>query len=141
VIPGLSLIWVVFFVMLLAWLLDRLFFKPFTRVMSEREQRVKSALDLANRSAESAREAGARFEEQTRAAQGEVYRQMDEARRAALERRGELLGETRREIEASVSSGRARVAEQAESARLELERQSGDLADTIVARVLGRGAS
>jgi F-type H+-transporting ATPase subunit b len=141
VIPGLSVFWVIFFVLLLAVILDRLLFKPLTRVMAEREARVKSALDLAAQSAERAQAATAEFDERTRAAQTEVYRRMDDMRRAALEARRELLDHTRREVESSVSAARERLAEQAEKARAQLDRQAGDLADAVVTRVLGRKAS
>jgi len=141
VVPGLSVIWVILFVLLLAVILDRLLFKPLRRVIGEREARVKSALDLASESAESARTAAAEFNERTSAAQAEVYHQMDETRRAALERRGELLGRTRQEVEASIEAARTRLAEQADKARGQLDREADELADAVVMRVLGRRLS
>jgi F-type H+-transporting ATPase subunit b len=141
VIPGLSVIWVILFVLLLAVALDRLLFKPLTRVMHEREARVKSAIELAGQAAARAKAAAAQFEQQTQAAQGEVYREMDEARRAALEHRRELVGQTRREVDAAVVEARARVAAQAASARTQLEQDARGLADAVVARVLGRNVS
>jgi len=141
VIPGLSVIWVIFFVLLLAVILDRLLFRPLGRVIGEREARVKSALDLAGKAAESARNAAAEFKGRTSTAHADVYRQMDEARRAALERRGEMLGQTRREVEVSIEAARARLAEQADEARGQLDRQADELADAVVTRVLGRKPS
>jgi len=141
VIPGLSVIWVILFVLLLALALDRLLFKPLTRVMGERETRVKSAIELANQAAARAKAATAEFEQRTQAAQGEVYREMDETRRAALERRQELLGQTRRDVDASVAEARARVADQAATARARLEQESAALADAVATRVLGREVS
>jgi len=141
VIPGLSVIWVILFVLLLAVILDRVLFKPLMRVMGEREARVKSALDLATTSAERAKAAAAEFSQRTGAAQAEVYRQMDEMRREALEGRTELLGRTREEVDASLETARGRLAAQAERASAELDRQAGDLADAVVVRVLGRKVS
>jgi F-type H+-transporting ATPase subunit b len=141
VIPGLSVIWVIAFVLLLALALDRLLFKPLSRVMRERETRVKSAIELASQAAARARAATAEFEQRTQAAQGEVYREMDETRRVALEHRQELLGQTRREVEASIAEARARVADQAATARARLEQESAAIADAVVARVLGRKVS
>ncbi len=140
-IPGLSVIWVILFVLLLAVLLDRLLFKPLTRVMAEREARVKSALDLAAQSAGRAKAATAEFDERTRAAQTEVYRRMDDTRRVALEGRRELIEHTRQEVESSVNAARERLAEQVDQARAQLDRQAGELADAVVTRVLGRKAS
>ncbi len=140
-IPGLSVFAVIACVLLLAVVLDRLLFKPLLRVMAERQARVKSAIDLAAQSAERAQAAAAEFEERTRAAQTEVYRRMDETRRTALDGRRELLEQTRQEIEASVGSARERLAQQAEQASAQLDRQADELADAVVARVLGRRAS
>lgn len=141
VIPGLSVIWVIAFVLLLAVILDRLLFRPLTRVMAEREARIKSALDLAAQSAERAKAATAELDERTRTAQAGVYRRMDEARRAALEGRRELLEQTRGEVAASMEAARARLTEQTEQARAQLDRQAEELADAVVARILGRKAS
>ena len=140
-IPGLSVFCVIAFVLVLAVILDRLLFKPLTRVIDERQSRVKSALELAREAADRATAATAQFDERTRAAQAEVYRHMDETRRVALEGRHELLERTRAEIDATVSAGRARLAEQAEAAREQLDRQADELADAVVRRVLDRRAS
>lgn len=140
-IPGLSVFWVVFFVLVLAVVLDRLLFKPLMRVIGEREARARSARELASASAEQAKAAAVEFEQRTGAAQIEVYRQMDETRHAALQRRAELLGRTREEVEASVAAARARLAEQAQAAGAQLDRQADDLADAVVVRVLGRKVS
>ncbi len=140
-IPGLSVIWVIVFVMLLAIVLDRLLFKPLLRVMDEREARVKSAIELARESAERAATATAEFDARTRAAQAEVYRQMDETRRAALERRQEMLDQTRQEIESSIQEARGQIAVQAEKARAQLDRDADQLAAAVVTRVLDRKVS
>jgi F0F1-type ATP synthase membrane subunit b/b' len=66
---------------------------------------------------------------------------MEEARRAALERRTELLAETRRQAEASIAEATARVRAEAAEARSRLDRDAEALAATITERVLGRTAS
>ncbi len=137
-IPGLTVFWVIFFVLTLAIVLDRLLFRPFMRVMAERERRVKSAIELANQAAEQARAGAAEFTKRTTAAQSEVYRQMDDARRRALEHRNEVLNATREEVEASIAAAGARLAEQAGVAREQLARDAEKLAATVASRVLGR---
>ena len=124
-IPGLGVFWVIAFVLLLAIVLDRLLFKPLTRVMDERQTRVRAALDLARESAEHAAAATAQFEARTRAAQADVYRQMDDVRRAALGQRQDLLERTRDEIEASIGTARARLTAQADRARAETRSPGG----------------
>lgn len=140
-IPDLSVVWVIGFVLLLTVILDRLLLRPITRVMRERESAIRSARDLAEQSRSRAQAAVDEFEEKTRSARTELYRQMDEKRRAALASRAELLAGTRREIERTTDEASKRLAGQAAAARERLERDADALAGTIVERVLGRKAS
>jgi F-type H+-transporting ATPase subunit b len=141
VIPDLSVVWVIVFVLTLSVILDRLLLRPATRVMQEREGAIRSARELAEASRARAQAAADEFEAKTRAARGDVYRQMDEKRRAALERRASLVADTRREIEQSLRDAAQRLHKQAAAARAQLERDSDTLATIIVERVLGRKAS
>jgi F-type H+-transporting ATPase subunit b len=141
VIPDLSLVWVIVFVLLLSVILDRLLLRPVTRVMREREAAVRSAREMAEESQARAQSALEEFEAKTRAARTEVYRHMDEKRRVALASRAELVADTKREIEHSVQEATARLSAQAAAARSQLDRDADALASTIVERVLGRKAS
>ncbi len=140
-IPDLSVVWVIAFVLLLTVILDRLLLRPITRVMREREEAIRSARDLAEQSQARAQAAIEEFDAKTRAARAEVYRQMDEKRRAALASRAALLADTRQEIERTTDEASQRLAAQAAAARGQLDAQADELASTIVERVLGRKAS
>lgn len=140
-IPDLSVLWVIGFVLLLATILNTLLFKPLMRVMEQREAAVASARQMAEQAAAQAKAATDEFETRTREARGEVYRQMEEARRAALERRTQLLNDTRQQAEASITAASARLRAEAAEARARLDRDADSLATTIVERVLGRRAS
>ena len=89
--PDLTVFWVIFFVLLTGLCLDRLILRPLLRVMGEREGAVTAASALAETAAAKARAATAEFETKTQAARTEIYREMDEKRRQALERRSKLL--------------------------------------------------
>jgi len=141
VIPDLSVAWVIAFVLLLSVLLDRLLLRPVTRVMSEREGAIRSAREMAEASRARAQSAADELETKTRSARAEIYRQMEETRRAALERRAEIVADTRREVERSLADATQRVRAQATAARALLERDADALATIIVERVLGRKAS
>ena len=140
-IPDLSVLWIIAFVLTLSVILDRLLLRPVTRVMQERENAIRSARDLAESGRAKAQAATDEFEAKTRAARADIYRQMDEKRRAALERRSELVAATRSEIEKTMRDATARVQAQASVARGQIDRDAGSLAATIVERVLGRKAS
>lgn len=140
-VPDLSVVWVIVFVLLLSVLLDRLLLRPLTRVMGEREGAIRSARELAEASRASAQAASDEFEAKTHAARADLYRQMDEKRRAALATRAELVAQTRREVERSTGEATGRIRSQAAAAQAELDRSADALAITIVERVLGRKAS
>jgi F-type H+-transporting ATPase subunit b len=140
-LPDVSVLWVIFFVLVLTVVLDRLLFKPLLRVLKQREAAVHSARELAERSAADARQAAAEFEQKTTAARAEIYRQMEEMRRAALAERAEILARTRAEAEAEIASAGAALQAQAEAARRTLEADAEMLGTVAAERILGRRAS
>jgi F0F1-type ATP synthase membrane subunit b/b' len=141
VLPGLAVFWVILIVLLVAVVLDRGLFRPLGRVMREREAAIRSAEELALAAAAKAREAAAEFERRTKAAQAEIYREMDENRRLAGETRAALMAETRRDVDAQVADASARLKAQASDARAQLEKEADALGEAIVERVLDRKVS
>jgi F-type H+-transporting ATPase subunit b len=141
VLPDLSVVWVIVFVLLLSVVLDRLLLRPVTAIMKARQTAIGSARELAETSRARAQAAMDEFDAKTRAARAEVYRQMEDNRRAALATRAELVADTRREVERSLGDATVRLRTQAAAARTQLERDADTLATTIVERVLGRKAS
>jgi F-type H+-transporting ATPase subunit b len=141
VLPGLAVFWVIVIVLVLAFVLDRGLFRPLNRVMREREAAIRSAHDMAQAAADRAREAAEQFEQRTRAAQAEVYREMDENRRLANEKRAAAMAETRKDVDAQLAEATLRLKAQADRARADLEKEADALGEEIVDRVLGRKAS
>jgi F-type H+-transporting ATPase subunit b len=140
-LPDLSVVWVIFFVLLLTIILDRLLLKPILRVMEQREHAVRSARELAERAASEARSAAAEFDQKVAAARADVYRQMDEVRRAALNERAEIMARTRAEAEAQVASASSQLQAEAEEARRKLSADAEVLGAAVAERILGRKAS
>jgi len=140
-IPDLSVIWIIGFVLVLSVVLDRLLLRPLTQVMHQREGAIRSARELAESSKARAQAAADEFDSKTRAARSEVYRQMDEKRRAALDQRTEIVAATRAEVEKTAADATERIRRQAEAARSQIDSDADSLATTIVERVLGRKAS
>ena len=140
-LPDLSVVWVIGFVLVLTVVLDRLLLRPVTRIMKAREDAIGSACELAETSRARAQAAMDEFDAKTRAARAEVYRQMEDNRRAALATRAELVAATRGEVERSMGEAAVRLQTQAAAARAQLERDADVLAGSIVERVLGRKAS
>ncbi len=140
-IPDLSVVWVIGFVLVLAVLLDRLLLRPLTKVMRDREGAIRSARELAESSRAKAQSASDEFDARTQAARADVYRQMEEKRRAALDRRAEIVATTRSEVEQTIHGATERIRTQASAARAQIDRDADSLAAGIVERVLGRKAS
>jgi F-type H+-transporting ATPase subunit b len=137
-IPDLSVIWVIFFVLLLVFLLNALLFQPVLRVMNARQSAVKAARSLADKAATDARQAGDAFDEKTRAARQEIARQMDETRRAAEAERTRLLDEAHAQAHSTMASATQQLGADAAEARQRIDRESAELAHLIADRVLGR---
>lgn len=140
-LPDLSVFWVIFFVMTLTVILDRLLLKPIQRVMQQREHAIRSARELAEQSAADARSASAEFDQKVAAARAEVYKQMDEVRRTALNERAEIMARTRAEAEVEIASASAQLKAETEEARRTLSADAEILGAAAAERILGRRAS
>lgn len=140
-LPDITVFWVIFFVLLLTILLDKLLLKPILRVMNEREHAIRSARELAERSASDARSAAAEFDQKTAAARAGIYRQMDEMRRTAMNERAEILARTRAEAEAEIQAASGQLQAEAEEARRRLTAEAEALGLVVAERILGRKAS
>jgi len=129
-----------FFLLLCTWLLNTLIFQPILKVIDARAAAVKGARDLADTAAARAAEATARYDAEVSAARAEVYAQIDATRKAALDRRAQMLAETRTLVEQETKEATATVARESAAAREALDRDAHDMSRAIVTRVLGRAS-
>jgi len=141
VLPDLSVFLVICFVMLLTVIIDRLLLRPVMRVIRAREEAIRSARELAEKSANQAKAAAAEFDQKTTAARAEIYRQMDEMRRAALAERAEIMARTRAEADAQVAAASERLKAEAAEAKRRLEVDADALGGAVAERILGRKVS
>lgn len=137
-LPNLSVVFVVFAVVLLAVVLDRVLFKPLLRVMRERDTAIKSALQLAESATAKAQAASAEFDANVTAARTDLYRQMDERRKAADGYRKELMTKTRADVDEQLAKAKAELEAQTAQARATLDGDAEQLGRDIAAKVLGR---
>jgi F-type H+-transporting ATPase subunit b len=140
-LPNLSVLWVIFFILVLTFVVDRMLLRPVLGVIRRREEASESARELARRSAAEAQAASAEFDRKTTAARAEMYREMDEMRRTALARRAEIVAATRAEAEAQVTDAVKRLDEEADEARRKLQADAQVLGAAAAERILGRKAS
>ena len=139
-IPDITSLWVIGFLLTCTFLLNTLIFQPILRVIEARGKAVADARQMADTASERANAATTEYTQKLNAARTEVYRAMDEKRRAALDARAAMLGETRALVEGELGDASRRLAQETEHARAALDREADVLAAAIVSRVLGRAS-
>ena len=139
-IPDISTLWVVFFLLLCTVILNTLIFQPILKVIDQRTAAVRGARELAESASTKAAAAAAEYDSKLNAARTDVYKQIDDTRRAALDKRAQLLTETRDAIAREAQSASARVSQESADARAGLDRDASSLANAIVTRVLDRAS-
>ena len=137
-LPNLSVIFVVIGVVFLAIVLDRVLFKPLLRVMRERETAITSAIQAAERATAKAQAATAEFDANVAAARADLYKQMDERRKAAEGYRKELVAQTKADVDAQLAGAKAELEAQAAEAKARLDAEAEQLGRDIASKVLGR---
>ncbi len=137
-LPDLSVLWVIAFVLLLTVVLQQLFFKPLLRVMHAREDAVASARALAERSAAEARRASEEFDAKTTAARAVFYRELDEMRKRGQDERAGMIAAAREQADRELDTARVTLATDAEQARAQLQRDALELGQQLADRLAGR---
>ncbi len=138
--PDITTIWVLGFLLLCTFLLNSLVFKPILQVIDQRSTAVRGARELAESALQKAVAAAKAYDQNLNTARAEVYRQMDDMRKAALDKRASLLASTRATVELELKSATARVQQESQEALAVLDRDASNLAAAIVSRVLGRAS-
>ena len=139
-IPDITTLWVIGFVLLTVFLVNTLIFKPIIAVIEARLKAVSDARELAHTAADRARAASAEYNEKLGTARSEIYGEMDDKRRAALNARAAVLGDTKATVERELTAATTRVQQEAAAARASLDREAETMAGAIVSRVLGRAS-
>ncbi len=138
--PDITTLWIVGFLLLCTYLLNSLVFKPILQVIDQRTSAVRGARELADSAAQKATAAAAEYDRKLNIARAEVYGQMDDMRKAALDKRADLLAATRATVTQELTAATARVQQESQEARTALDRDASNLAGAIVSRVLGRAS-
>ena len=127
----------VIFVFLLFIILDRIFFRPLTAVLKQREESTVGALARAREQTAEAESKVRQYDEAFQAARQEVYRQREADRRANMEQRDTALRKGREQAEVLIHDGQAALAEEVGRAKAELDAACQPLAEEISQSLLG----
>jgi F-type H+-transporting ATPase subunit b len=126
----------VIFVFLLAAILDRLFFRPLTSVLKQREEETLGALDRARKLSAAAEAKAKEYEAAFQAARQEVYRLREADRRTALQEREEMLKAERARSESALKDAQTALHAEAESVKQQLIGTTHALALAVTGAVL-----
>lgn len=137
-LPDLSVLWVIAFVLLLTVILQQLFFKPLLRVIHARQDAVGSARALAERSAAEARRASEEFDARTTAARATFYRELDDMRKRGQDERTAMLADARTQADRELEAARTTLATDTAQARAQLDEQAQQLGAQLADRLAGR---
>jgi len=115
------------------------FWKPFERVLAERQAATEGARQEAGELLARANDKLRQYEESLRQARAEIYRQQEAVRREALDDRGRILRGTREQAGEQVRQAKLEIADDVAQAKQQLEAESRRLADEITRALLPSG--
>jgi F0F1-type ATP synthase membrane subunit b/b' len=129
-----TIVIVLLFYVFLRWA----FFQPIHKAMAERSARIEGARAEAAAVEAAARQELDSYHEALRRARAEIYAEAEAARQVALDSRSKLLKAMHARAQEEVATAKKRLAEDAASARAEIERQTPALAREIARVILER---
>jgi F-type H+-transporting ATPase subunit b len=138
IFPNWTVLPIVLFLIILTYLLNRLFFRPMSATIAERHNRIEGARHQAD---EIRRQLQARqddFDRKLRDARRESGRQIAGVKDQALEEKGAIVSAKRSEAEAMLNEAKMEIRNKAEQASRELEKQSQAFAVQIASQILKR---
>lgn len=112
------------------------FWRPFERVLAQRQAATEGARKDAETILNTANEKLHQYEEALRQARAEIYREQEAARSAALDERSRTLRDTRQQAAESARQAKLVVTGEVEQAKKELESESQRLAEQIARTLL-----
>jgi len=112
------------------------FFGPIERVVGERAKRIEGARHEAAELRKKGQEKSHAYQEALRKARGEVFREQEGMRRAALDERGAAIQQARQRANEEIQSAKKRIQAEIEAARAELDVSSSQLAKEIARAIL-----
>ncbi|MGE5321708.1 MAG: ATP synthase F0 subunit B [Actinomycetota bacterium] len=106
------------------------------KVLAERHARTEGAIEEARRAIASAEQRTAEYEQKLREARTQIYAAQESYRNRIMERRAEMLVETRKQSDELVKKARSAVEQEMVTVKSGLQKQAEALADEIIQSIL-----
>ena len=136
--PDLSLLLVIVLFLIFVFVLNKILFKPISKVLDERHNLTVGAADEARAAARSYQIRLADYEARIREARAKGYRLAELERAAALERRRQLIESIKQQAKHQIEEAKSNIQHQSAEARTALETESHQIAERISRTLLGR---
>ena len=133
-----TLIFQVIFFLIFLWIMNRILFRPLRRTMAEREDYIENIQkDIMNAQSQ-IKDLTKQIQKKEKAARYEAFKQQTKLEAAGNQQAEEILSSARKEMHALKEKNRKDIDAQISTARKHIQKESEDLAITIVETILHR---
>jgi ATP synthase, F0 subunit b len=133
--PGLTIWTIVSFIVLVA-ILSKYAWKPLVQALAEREDKIRSALEQADRARSEAAELLKKNEESIARAEQEYQKMLRESKLLAEKMKEEIVGKARQQAQQELQRATEEIQRNVDSARKKLRGEVGDLAIKVAEKIL-----
>lgn len=136
--PDGSLVFVLILFLVFVFVLNRILFRPISRVLDDRQNLIEGSANEARAARRRYEAKLADYEATIRHARADGYRRLEQERAVALEERSKVIEAAKQQAHEKIGQARVEIARQAALARTALESESQQIAERITRTVLGR---
>ena len=129
-IPTFILVWILYFY------ISRMFLKPLQETLQQRQESTEGLRKAAEERISLAEQKTAAYQEALRSHSADIYRQQEQDRQRAMERRTEILRQARQRAEQQIGRARQEILHEAEEAKKVLQKESEQMAQWITRAIL-----
>jgi F-type H+-transporting ATPase subunit b len=137
-VPDGTLFFHIILLILMVYILNVTLFRPINRILEERERQTSGQVGNAQAVLNQVQLSVERYEQTLRAARAEGYNFLEKQRASAISERQELLNSLREDLRTSTEEQKHLIQTQAGQARLQLEKDSYQIAVDVSQQVLRR---
>ena len=136
--PDGSLVFVLLLFLLFVFVMNRLLFRPVSRILDERQTLTVGAANEARAAARRYENKLDEYEATLRQARAESYKKLEAGRALALDERRQVIEAAKQQTAEEIARAKVKIERQAASARTTVDTESRQVAEQILRTILGR---
>jgi F-type H+-transporting ATPase subunit b len=137
-VPDGTLVIHIAIIITMVFILNRLLFRPVSRILNEREAHTHGRVDEARETLQHIKESLVRYENSLRQARAEGYRLLEQQQSEADKERLHKVTSVRKEVEGQIEEQKREIRAQADGARATLLDEAEQIAANISSQLLRR---